>query len=209
LSTFSTNFNDNTYGPNKQTDWGAITHTFKKLTGSDHLRLDIKDADGITFFDAKIDYISKENEPGTTNSGYTTGGVSFGDDKIYTGDASMISGVRTSLSENINTPTSSGGCFDSSNPNRYGTVPSEDDNDSSPPVDEDYDQQDPSDPLYCLNWDFSVWFEITIDAAAIPVDGFGYPSVTSIHASPSKLTIGNTLQVQPGPDPSLPPYFDN
>ena len=64
------------------------------------------------------------------------------------------------------------------------------------------------DPSYCLNWDCNVWFEITIATAAVPAGGFGYPTLSSIHASPAK-TSSSTLEVRPGADPSLPPYFDN
>lgn len=37
--------------------------------------------------------------------------------------------------------------------------------------------------------------------AAVPADGIGYPNLSSIHASPSKLK-NNTINVQPGPSPT-------
>ncbi|MDK1118580.1 MAG: pilus assembly protein [Anaerolineae bacterium] len=194
LATFSTTFNDNTYNYNdapnhKHTSWGAKTHTFNKLEHSDHLRFDMKDANGITFFDAKVDYLYEDET--TDPFTYYTGGVTKGDSKIYSGNDGMVKDVKTSLDENLKLPDCNQAILLLNSPKIY-----------------DNYVQDPNDPTYCPDWDFSVWFEITIDASAIPDEGFGYPSIASIHASPAK-TSSSTLEVQPGADPSLPPYFDN
>jgi hypothetical protein len=106
-----------------------------------------------------------------------TGGVTDDHGQIYVGDAGDVAGVRTSLSENFNTL----GC------NSY--------TEHSPVTDEDY-----TPPAACPGWDFSVWYEITIESDAFPA-GFGHPVITTIHASPSKLGI-NSIDVGVGPTPT-------
>lgn len=166
-------------------------HTFRDLYHSDHLVFDMigVNADGSqsTFFNAKMDLLT---EDASAPSGWATGGVtdtgSFSDTDIYAGDASMVVSTQTSMDYNLNTL----GCTNNLT--------------NSPTIDEDYNQVD--DEYACAGWDFSVWFEITIDPAALPPGGFAYPSISSIHASPSKRE-SNTLVVGAGasPTPTLPP----
>jgi len=193
LAEFSTNFNDNTYGDGAQTDWPDdgkdkdkdkdgipdAAHTFRELWHSDHLVFDMKDANGDTFFNAKMDLLVEDS---SAPSGWASGGVTDGDAGVYVGDASMVQSTMTSLDQNLNTL----GCEHLLT--------------SSPSIDEDYNQ-DPDDPNYCPGWDFNVWFEITLAPDALPPGGFGYPSIDSVHASPSKRE-NDTLVVGAGASPT-------
>ncbi|HEY69336.1 MAG TPA: pilus assembly protein [Anaerolineae bacterium] len=112
---------------------------------------------------------------------YASMGVSGGDGKLYVGDASWLRSTRVSLAENLCTL----GCRETSD---------------SPATDENYT---PS--AECPGWDYNVWYEITLEPDAFP-EGFGYPLLTNIHASPSKTGM-NTEPVSPGgtPTPVNPP----
>jgi len=172
-TTFSKSFVDNTYGDNA-IGWELEDgHTYRELWHSDHVRIAFNDAENNVFFDAKIDFLMESG---------VTGGVTGGDGEIYVGDAGDVNGVRTSLSENLNTL----GCGQFT--------------EDSPDTDEDY-TPDPA----CPGWDFSVWYEITLDPDAFPA-GFGHPVIETIHASPSKLGI-SSIDVGPGPSPTpiIPP----
>jgi hypothetical protein len=108
----------------------------------------------------------------SSGSGYGTLGVTDGDGKIYVGDESMVYNVRTSLSENFNT------------------------------LDCELTVDSPSieDPVECPDWDFNVWYEVTLSPDAFAEHGFAYPDLTFIHASPAKIS-SSTVLVYPGPKP--------
>jgi Flp pilus assembly protein TadG len=142
-------------------------HTFGDLSGSDHVRIAFKGMDRATYFDAKFDYITGA---GTC---YSSLGVSGGDGKLYLGDVNDVLETRSSLVENLCVL----GCKETSD---------------SPPTDENYT---PS--AECPGWDYTVWYEITLDASAFEPVGFGYPLLTEIHASPSKTGM-NSEPVGPG-----------
>jgi len=166
-TTFSKTFVDNTYGSNA-IGWGDEGHTFGKLTGSDHVRIAFKAMDQTTYFDAKFDYI--------TGAGgcYGSLGVTGGDGRLYLGSVGDVVETRSSLVENLCTLGCSGYTSD------------------SPVTDENY-----SPPAACPGWDFNVWYEVTLKVSAFGPTGFGYPLLTSIHASPSKTGM-NSEPVGPG-----------
>ena len=155
---YAKTFCDNTYGDN-QIGWPDNNHTFDKLKGSDKLELTLYNGDGDVAIAFELDYLD-DGQP--TSSGYGTGGVTDGDGDMITGSESHILDVKTSLSENLNT---------------FGYELFED----SPATDDNYTPN----PAY-PNWIFEVWYEVTIDLDAFGASGWGYPTITDFHASPSK-----------------------
>jgi len=143
-------------------------HTFGELNSSDHVRIAFKAMDQTTYFDAKFDYI--------TGSGGCFGslGVTGGDGRLYLGSVGDVVNTRSSLVENLCVLGCSGFTSD------------------SPATDENYT---PS--AACPGWDFNVWYEVTLKLSAFGPTGFGYPLLTSIHASPSKTGM-NSEPVGPG-----------
>ena len=126
--TFDPRFVDNTYGVNASSGWvnkmmaapkagmpgGAdgrqspppkdgmaakAAHTFDDLVGSDHVELVLVDSKGNTVLDFKVDYISQKAD---APCGYGTLGVSGGEGKMITGDASAVVAVATSIDRNLN-----------------------------------------------------------------------------------------------------------
>ena len=171
-TTFAKTFVDNTYGSNA-IGWGTKGHKFGDLVGSDHLQLALYDANGTKKTEFSLDYISATN---TASSGYATLGVSGGEGKMISGSASDIVGVKTSISEDLNT---------------YNYVLTT----NSPATDTSYTPN----PTY-PNWIYDVWYEVTVKQSVFGTAGFGYPRITEVHASPSK-TGNNTEVVVPGPCP--------
>jgi hypothetical protein len=146
-------------------------HTFNELVGSDHVRMRFTDMNGTVFFDGKIDYIT------ASGGGYDTLGVTGGDGRIYLGSASDVTNVRTSIAENFNTL----GCAFTTD---------------SPATDENY-----TPPASCPGWDYTFWYEVTLDPSSFGPAGFGWPTIDVVHASPSKTGL-NTEPVAPGPSPT-------
>lgn len=169
-TTFSKTFVDNTYGVNA-IGWGTKGHTFGNLVGSDHLQLALFDTKGVKKLEFKLDYITSSS---TVPSGYKTLGVTGGEGQMIVGSATNVVGARTSISENLNT---------------FGYVLTT----NSPSTTPTYTPN----PAY-PNWIYDVWYEVTVNASAFGADGFGAPSITGVHASPSK-TGNNTEIVIPGP----------
>ncbi|HET9956242.1 MAG TPA: hypothetical protein VFQ61_17160, partial [Polyangiaceae bacterium] len=157
---------------------GKNGHTFDDLVGSDHVELMLTDGAGATVMDFKLDYITGAS---STKCGYTNLGISGGEGKIITGNASAVVGATSSLDRNLN------GC---------GYCLTED----SPATDASYtpNSQYP-------NWDFRVVYEVWVDLDAFGSAGFGQAYIESVHASPSKLD-NNTVTVEPGP---CPPSWDS
>lgn len=172
-TTFAKTFVDNTYGTNA-VGWPS-GHTFGNLTGSDKLQLSLKDAGGTERMNLTLDYISdNKNVP----SKFSTLGVSGGEGKVNKGSASDVVGVKTSISENLNT---------------FGYVLTT----NSPATNANYTPN----PVY-PNWIYDVWYEVTVKLSAFP-GGFGEPVIAAIHASPSK-TGKNEEPVEP----TICPKFD-
>ena len=171
-TTFAKTFVDNTYGTNA-IGWPG-SHTFSNLTGSDKLQLALYDAGGTKRLEFKIDYISAATATASNPSGYKTLGVSGGDGGMITGSATNVVGALTSMDVNLNT----------NGPSYYLTA-------NSPLTNSSYATNLSPYP----NWIYDVWYEVTVRNSAFP-GGFGYPLITSVHASPSK-TGNNTECVQP------------
>ena len=205
--TFDPRFVDNTYGVNASSGWvnkmmaapkagmpgGAMggkappppkdgmaakaAHTFDDLVGSDHVELVLVDSKGNTVLDFKVDYISQKAD---APCGYGTLGVSGGEGKMITGDASAVVAVATSIDRNLN---SCGYCLITDSP-------ASDDNfaiNASAP-----------------NWDYRVVYEVWIDFATFKGQGFGGAYIPQVHASPSMAST-NTIDVEPT---HCPPDWD-
>jgi hypothetical protein len=172
-TTFSKGFVDNTYGTNA-IGW-PNNHNFSDLVGSDHLQLALYDGSNTKKLEFKIDYISASS---SASSGYKSLGVTGGDGKMIVGSSSDIVSWETSLDANFND---------------YGYVLTS----NSPATDASY-STNPSYP----NWIYEVWYEVTVKASAFGAAGFGTPSISGVHASPSK-TGNNTELVVPGTCPGM------
>jgi hypothetical protein len=192
--TFDPRFVDNTYGVNASVGWqnrvmaapkgdkpggkvAKAAHTFDDLVGSDHVELVLVDGKGNTVLDFKVDYVSEKPD---APCGYGTLGVSGGEGKMITGDASAIVAVGTSIDRNLN---GCGYCLLS----------------DSPATDESF-AIDPSAP----NWDYRVIYEVWVDFSVFKGLGFGGAYIPSVHASPSMAST-NTIDVEPDP---CPPDWD-
>jgi hypothetical protein len=114
----------------------------------------------------KIDYLTS----GTAPSGYTTLGVTGGEGGMLLGNATDLSGFKTSISENLN---SNGSAYTGLITNSPATNSTYAPNATYP------------------NWIYDVWYEVTVNKSAFGASGFGYPFIASVHASPSK-TGNNT-----------------
>lgn len=156
---------------------GKSGHTFKDLVGSDHVELLLTDSTGATVMDFKLDYIS---EATATSCGYGNLGVTGGEGKMITGNASSIIGATSSLHRNLN---GCGYCLTT----------------DSPATDARYTPN-----ASAPDWDYRVVYEVWVDLGAFGSAGFGQAYINSVHASPSKLD-SNTVDVVPTP---CPPSWD-
>ena len=154
---------------------GPGGHTFTDLVESDHAEFDLSNASGATALSFDLDYISSD---ASALSGYATLGVSGGDGKLLSGDASAVVYASTSLDRDLNA------CGYSS----YTT--------NSPATDSSY-TPNASTP----DWDYRVVYDVWVKASAFS-GGFGTATIPYVHASPAKLSA--TLPVTPGPCP--PPF---
>jgi hypothetical protein len=154
-------FVDNTYGTNA-IGWPAGNHSFSQLVGSDRLQLALYNSTGVKTLEFAMDYISAS--PGAPG-GYKTLGVSGGDGRMLLGASSNVWAVDTSLSVNFRDPI---------------MVPVLTVN--SPPTDANYTP--PAAPY--TNWIFDVYYDVTFRTEIFGPDGFGYPRMSYVHASPSK-----------------------
>ena len=202
--TFDPRFVDNTYGANASSGWvnktkdggmampkdpmggkappmggmaGKAAHTFDDLVGSDHVELVLVDGSGNTVLDFKVDYVSEKAD---APCGYGTLGVSGGEGKMITGDASAIVAVGTSIDRNLN------GCG-------YCLIT------DSPATDDDFTVNSSA-----PNWDYRVIYEVWIDFSVFKGHGFGGAYIPSVHASPSMAST-NTIDVEPE---KCPPDWD-
>jgi hypothetical protein len=186
-TTLSRSFVDNTYGTT-QIGWSK-GHTFSSLVGSDAIQVALYDAKGVLRLETKLDYISASS---AFPSGYGSLGISGGDGKFIggTGTASDVVSADSSLSQNFN---------------RFGYVLTT----NSPATTASY-ATNASYP----EWIWDVYYDVTVKASAFGPAGFGYPRLTSMHASPSK-TGSNTEPVavtecgdgdvdQPNDEPPVP-----
>lgn len=156
---------------------GPHGHTFKDLVESDHLELELFDKAGNDDLHIAVDYISVDpSKP----CGYGTLGVTGGEGQVFSGSASDVLAVATSLDRDLN---GCGYCL----------------TESSPATDSNYTPN----PQY-PKWDFRVVYELWIDAAAFGSSGFQKALVSFVHASPSKIGTP-TLDVTPM---SCPPGWD-
>ncbi len=172
-TTFAKTFVDNTYGVNA-IGWSK-GHTFSDLVGSDNLQMALLDASGTKKLEFKLDYISASS---AVASGYKSLGVLGGDGKMIVGNASDVVSAKTSLDANFNDYSYK---LTTNSPATNATYTA---NASYP------------------NWIYDVWYEVTVKASAFGTAGFGNPSITGIHASPSK-TSNNTEVVSPSNCPGL------
>ncbi|OWY25739.1 hypothetical protein C7N43_31380, partial [Sphingobacteriales bacterium UPWRP_1] len=166
-TTLAKTFVDNTYGINA-IGWPG-GHSFSNLTGSDQLQLALYDASNVKKLEFKMDYISSSS---AAPSGYKSLGVTGGDGNMIFGSASNVQNVVTSMDANFN---------------QFGYVLTS----NSPATNSTY-APNPSYP----DWIFDVWYEVTVSLSAFGTAGFGYPTITGVHASPSK-TGNNTEPVTP------------
>jgi hypothetical protein len=156
---------------------GPHGHTFKDLVESDHLELELFDKAGNDDLHIAVDYISVDpSKP----CGYGTLGVTGGEGQVFSGSASDVLAVATSLDRDLN---GCGYCL----------------TESSPATDSNYTPN----PQY-PKWDFRVVYELWIDAATFGSSGFQKALVSFVHASPSKIGTP-TLDVTPM---SCPPGWD-
>ncbi len=165
-TTLSRNFVDNTYGSN-EIGWPGDNHTFNHLTGSDAIQVALYSQAGARVLEVKLDYLTSSS---SFPSGYGSLGVSGGDGSMVYGSSSNVVRADSSLAKNFNV---FGYRLTSNSPsttNSYAT------NASYP------------------NWIWDVYYEVTVKASAFGSAGFGYPRLTSMHASPSK-TGSNTEPV--------------
>ncbi len=172
-TTLSKLFVDNTYGADTSlVGWPSGGHDFSKLVGSDKIQLALYDANDVKQLEFKMDYISAF---GGAPGGYKSLGVTGGDGGMILGSAANIWAVDTSLSKNF----------------RDGmqlTV-------NSPATDAAYTPN-----AAYPNWIFEVYYDVTFTNAAFGA-GFGYPRVTSFHASPSKTGSNTEVCVYPDEPP--------
>lgn len=214
--TFDPSFADNTYGANASAGWlngeKAKGHTFKDLTGSDHLDLLLTNGNGETVIELGEDYIHSLTDEGPkpggpkagpgektgtggssgNGCGYATLGVRGGEGEMLSGDASSVLAVSTSIDRNLNA------CGYCSNAACTAGDTGEGEGDctvNSPATDESYTQN-----VLTPGWNYAVVYEVWIDLDAFGSAGFGQAYVTYVHASPSKLA-DNTLYVDPTPCP--------
>ncbi|HSU38721.1 MAG TPA: hypothetical protein VLJ38_04105 [Polyangiaceae bacterium] len=197
--TFDPAFVDNTYGQNASSGWsgtdtgtdagaapapgaqpgmmpgmkpgmkpGRHGHTFSDLVGSDHVELLLTDGAGKTVMDFDVDYITAAS--GTC--GYRTLGVTGGEGKIVSGNASAVLGAATSLDRDLN---GCGYCYTT----------------DSPATDDNY-TPNAATPA----WDYRVVYEVWLDLDAFGSSGFGQAYINNVHASPSKLS-SDTVTVTP------------
>ncbi len=163
--TVAKTLNDNTYGTNT-IGWPGGNHKFNHLVGSDNAHFIFKNASGTTVFDFDLDYLHGDN---SIPSKYRSLGISGGDGKLYTGQASWLLSYNTSLNRNLN---------------EFGYVLTT----NSPLTNSNYDPN-PSYP----NWIFDMVYEVTIDKAAFGTSGFGSVTVPDMHHSPNKYGLGNVI----------------
>ncbi len=175
-------FADTAYGPNSTaTGWpGKKGRKFGQIVGSDNLELTLTNGDGAVAMRFAMDLLAKDESPEPPT--YRTGGIKQGPDaglrqndgSISVGSAAHVLGVRTSISENLNNTTWT-------------------DLTNSPLVDANYEGTETPD-----GWDWDTWYEVTVDLAAFGTSGFGTPSITDLHSSPSK-TGEDKPDVEPCP----------
>lgn len=142
---------DNTYGVNA-VGWPS-GHTFAQLVGSDHAEFKLRDGAGNVVLYFAADYITKST---LYPSGYGTLGVTGGEGKMFTGSASDVLSVHTSISDDLN-----------QSPAFYGyTV-------DSPP------EPNPA-------WDYRDSYTIVVSGGPFAAHGFGSVEIPYVHNSPAK-----------------------
>jgi len=179
--TFNPDFTDNTYGANSigWEDAKGGLREFKKITGSDHATLLVRDGNGDETMTVTIDLLSEDL---TRPSGWGTLCVEDGDGDIDPSEMEpYILGCQTSISENLNE-------------RGYGSYAAGDDP-SSPPT-TDHCTPSPDAP----EWDYVTSFDVWIDASAFGGAGYGESYITEVHASPSKEKDA-TIVVEPSECP--------
>lgn len=162
-TTISKTMVDNTYGTNI-IGW-ASPHKFSDLLTGNFLQLALYDGNNTKKMEFKMDYLSASN---TVTSGYKSLGVSGGDGAMISGNSSDIVSVKTSLDANLN---------------EFGYVLTT----NSPATDGNYT----TNTTY-PNWNYDVWYEVTVKSSAFGSVGFGTPNIGSITATPSKT--GNNVE---------------
>jgi len=179
----SRNVNDNTYGTG-QVGWPGNNHTFNHLVGSDAVQVALYDNAGVRKMEVKLDYISASS---SAPSGYKSLGVSGGDGAMVFGSSSYVLGADSSLAKNFN---------------QFGYVLTA----NSPATNSSY----AANAAY-PNWIWDVYYDVTVNPAAFGSAGFGYPRLTSMHASPSKTGSNTepTAVTECGDGGTPPPVVDD
>lgn len=170
-ATVSRNYADNTYGINK-IGWGNKKRDFPAVYRSDYGQLAFFDANDRRQLEFKIDYLSPLSG---TPSGYGSLGVTGG----RNGDGGMISGSAANI---VSMATSM-----DLNMNAFGYVSTASNHPLkiySPPTNASYT----ANAQYPL-WIWDMWYEATVKASTFGSAGFGYPRLTSLHASPAKAEV--------------------
>jgi hypothetical protein len=165
--TLARSFADTAYGTNSTiTGWpGKKGRKFDQIISSDNLELTLKNGAGATSLRFAMDLLAPN---ASAPSGYATSGVTGGpghkNGAMLTGSASNVLSVRTSISENLNNL----GWTDFTN---------------SPLVNADYTGS------AVPGWDWDTWYEATVNLSAFGPSGFGAPSISALHSSPSKVGV--------------------
>ncbi len=170
-TTLAKTFTDNVYGTSATTAMGwSKGHKFSDIVSSDMLQLALFDGSGVKKMEVKIDYLSATPVSAAYPSGFRSLGVSGGDGSVVLGNATAVTNAVTSLDENLN---SYGAAYAALTVNSPLTTALYADNAQFPA------------------WDYDVWYEITVNLSVFGTQGFGYPSVSNLHSSPSKTGSDN------------------
>lgn len=186
----STGVNDNSYGTNV-VGWGAKSHTFNNLVGSDKAQFVFYNGLGAKVLDIIVDYISVK---AGTPSGYGTLGVSGGEGNVQFGSAAHVLEVKTSLDYNLNNlGLCVGGNCNAGGVNLLLNSP--------PTVNStSYNVTNPAHS----GWIFPITYTVRIAAAAFGPSGFGKVELPAIHNSPPKCGSNAIAYVPCGPSAPNP-----
>lgn len=148
-----TNLVDNSYGFSASPDWTNGNALWNHI-GNDSAEFQFTDGQGNVVLDFAADYISLSNN---APLGLATAGLN-GAGQLYSGNASNIVSIDTTLSDNLNRPTSDWGFVF-----------------NAPP------------PGYSNNWNFQCGYTVVIKPSCFGRNGFGDCKIKTIQHSNCKL----------------------
>lgn len=149
-----TNLVDNSYGFSASPDWSNGVGLWDHL-GNDSAEFQFTDGNGNVVLDFAADYLSFERG---APLGVATGGINDGAGQLYSGNASYISSISTTLSDSLNRSTSDWGFLF-----------------NAPP------------PGYSNNWNFQCGYTVVIKQSAFGRHGFGDCKIKTISHQKCKL----------------------